>query len=365
MEYNNLNFLTQYFGKNMLNVILLGLFLSFVFTLIIYYYKNIYGGLILDNSLGPQKIHNIKTPRIGGLAILLTVLCQAIILPEDIYSIFSILIIISLPSFLIGFLEDLTKNISPIWRLLGTLISALMFLLLVKNHIRTVGIESIDNILLFYPIYIIVTIFAIAGFSQSINIIDGINGLSSGYIILVLLILSWLANTNEDILIFKLTLLFASAIFGFWLLNALSGLVFLGDGGAYFIGVLCASLIIIFSYRNDNNLSFACLILVLYPVYETIRSMFRRLLNRNLKIFNPDTLHLHSLIHHAFKFYNISSLIYRNVLVLFFCLIPSIVCFLSVLFLQYNLQNLFISIFTFIFVYESMIFYYKKSIIKN
>ena len=54
-----------------------------------------------------------------------------------------------------------------------------MFLLLVKNHIRTVGIESIDNILLFYPIYIIVTIFAIAGFSQSINIIDGINGLSS------------------------------------------------------------------------------------------------------------------------------------------------------------------------------------------
>ena len=284
----------------MLITIVFGLVVSFFFTLVIYYFKDMFGGLLLDGSKGPQKIHNIKTPRVGGLAILLTIALQIFIIPEDIYSIFTLLIIISLPSFFIGLIEDLTKNVLPIWRLLGTIISAVIFVFFIKNYIRTVGIESIDNLLNIWPIYIIVTVLAIAGLSQAINIIDGVNGLSSGYVVCVLLILSWLANINGDILIFKLTLLYASAIFGFWLINVLFGMVFLGDGGAYFLGFLLASLLVMFSFRNDNHLSFSCAILVLYPVYETLRSMLRRVINKNFKIYQPDALHLHSLVNHYF-----------------------------------------------------------------
>ena len=87
-------------------------------------------------------------------------------------------LLISSPIFILGFLEDITQAVSPILRLFGACLSALLFFLVYRITIKNTGFEFIDNILNYDSISIIFTLICIIFLTQSFNIIDGLNGLS-------------------------------------------------------------------------------------------------------------------------------------------------------------------------------------------
>src|SRR2546423_1232019 len=85
---------------------------------------------------------------------------------------------------------------------------------------------------------------------------------------------------------------------GFLVWNYPRGLVFLGDGGAYFIGFMYAQLSIQLVARNDHVSAWFVIMLAAYPIVETLFSIYRRKIVTRQPSMEPDALHLHSLLYH-------------------------------------------------------------------
>jgi UDP-N-acetylmuramyl pentapeptide phosphotransferase/UDP-N-acetylglucosamine-1-phosphate transferase len=71
----------------------------------------------------------------------------------------------------------------------------------------------------------------------------------------------------------------------------------MGDGGAYFLGFLVAELSILLLNRNPEVSPLFPLLVCVYPVFETLFSIYRRWLLRDRPASLPDGIHLHSLIY--------------------------------------------------------------------
>ena len=100
----------------------------------------------------------------------------------------------------------------------------------------------------------------------------------------------------NDNLILMLTVSMTGAILGFLAWNWPKGKIFMGDGGAYLIGFTLAELSVLLIYRNPSISPWFPLLLLVYPVFETLFSIYRRKWVRKATPGQPDALHLHQLI---------------------------------------------------------------------
>jgi len=144
---------------------------------------------------------------------------------------------------------------------------------------------------------VVFTVLCVAGVTHSFNIIDGFNGLSSGVGMIVLAALGWLALMFGDSALCNICWGTAAAVFGFLLWNYPGGKLFLGDGGAYVLGFIIAMCSVLLVVRHPEGSWFLPLVLVVYPVTETIFSMYRKIYLRKTGAMKPDGVHLHMLIH--------------------------------------------------------------------
>ena len=87
------------------------------------------------------------------------------------------------------------------------------------------------------------------------------------------------------------------AVLGFFVWNFPAGLIFLGDGGAYFIGFVLAELSVLLLAATRGVSPMFPLLLCAYPIFETIFTMYRRSVLRGVATAQPDGIHLHTLIH--------------------------------------------------------------------
>jgi UDP-N-acetylmuramyl pentapeptide phosphotransferase/UDP-N-acetylglucosamine-1-phosphate transferase len=168
---------------------------------------------------------------------------------------------------------------------------------LLDAAIRRTAIPGLDWIVSFPVGAALVTVFAVAGVANSVNIIDGFNGLASMCCVLILLCLAYVGFQVDDLLIGWLALAGVGALLGFFIWNFPAGLIFLGDGGAYFMGFYLAELAILLLYRNPTVSPMFPLLLCIYPVFETVFSIYRRRFLRSMPPSMPDGIHLHSLIY--------------------------------------------------------------------
>src|SRR3546814_19260375 len=119
------------------------------------------------------------------------------------------------------------------------------------------------------------------------------NGLAGMIATLMALSLALVALQVQDIPIFLISAALASATLGFLVWNFPFGRVFLGDGGAYFLGFMLAELAVQLVVRNPGVSPFYALAAVFYPVFETLFSIWRRRFKRGTQVDQPDALHLH------------------------------------------------------------------------
>src|SRR5450830_1816251 len=140
------------------------------------------------------------------------------------------------------------------------------------------------------------TILSVAGIANAINIIDGFNGLASVVTICMLLSLGYVALQVNDMFVLVAALMVAGATAGFLVWNYPAGLIFLGDGGAYFLGFMLGELSILLVMRNPQVSTWYPALLLIYPVFETLFSVYRRFFLRGKSPGMPDGIHLHSLI---------------------------------------------------------------------
>lgn len=248
-----------------------------------------------DNDKGPQKIHLGQIPRIGGVTIYLLSSISATYFYFQDWKIFLAIICAATPAFLIGIIEDLSKSIRPTIRLIVSLFSGVVFIVLTDVSLSYTSVGFIDYFLKSQVVSIFITVLAIATMVNAINIIDGLNGLSLGTSAMIMTAFSLLAYGQGDMMIFTSCLFSLAAIIGLLLFNFPFGRIFTGDGGAYFLGALIAMLSILISARNGAISPFSSLLIILYPLYELSRSIVRRSVTESNGIMQPDHGHFHSL----------------------------------------------------------------------
>jgi UDP-N-acetylmuramyl pentapeptide phosphotransferase/UDP-N-acetylglucosamine-1-phosphate transferase len=253
-----------------------------------------------DFSL-PQKIHVVPVPRIGGLAIFAGVVTAAVFmlysLPAAQGGLGLLLLGCALPAFLAGLVHDFSDSLTPRGRLVATAVSALLAYYVLGAGITRTDLPVFDQIVSVAAGSLFLTVLAVAGIAHAVNIIDGLNGLASMCVAIMLTAVAYVAFEVGDPLIMTLALAGIGAILGFFLWNYPAGMIFLGDGGAYFLGFYVAELSILLLVRNEEVSPLFPLLVCIYPVFETLFSVYRRKVLRARPPHLPDGIHLHSLVY--------------------------------------------------------------------
>jgi UDP-N-acetylmuramyl pentapeptide phosphotransferase/UDP-N-acetylglucosamine-1-phosphate transferase len=213
----------------------------------------------------------------------------------------------SLPAFLAGLIEDVTKKVSVRVRLAATALSAVAASAALGATVRELDIWGVDALLAITPIAILVTAIVVAGGSNAINIIDGFNGLSGSSIVIMASGLVAVALQSGDAFVAVLGALCVGATLGFLMVNYPRGKLFLGDGGAYFLGFWVSEMAVLLLVRNPAVNAWQVLSICAYPVIEVLFSIYRRRVIKNVSPGAPDALHLHTLVFRRFVFKHVSN----------------------------------------------------------
>ena len=185
-----------------------------------------------------QSAHSGFVPRVGGLAIYISILVLIPLLsmgfiPLSVVfnldaELLTLLILSAAPVFSVGLAEDLGYDMSPRARLIAS--AASFVILLFRIWLDSLGIPGVDLVLMFAPFGMLFTIFATVGVVNAFNLIDGLNGLSSYVTVSVAFSLSIIGFKAGNTQISIFLVLLVAAVLGFMVLNFPMGKIFLGDG---------------------------------------------------------------------------------------------------------------------------------------
>jgi len=285
-----------------MSVLAASFLISLLVTLLVVRYNYLHARFTADSDTGGiQKFHSSPVPRIGGLSIFLGLFAAFVIRyfqNNEVGSFGLWLLVCSLPAFIFGFAEDLTKQIGVKARLLATILSAILAWYFLGSWLTSVQLLGIDNLMLAYPVVAIaITCFAVAGVANAFNIIDGYNGLSSMVAVIILSGIAYVAFQVGDVPIMVCAIALIGSLLGFLVWNYPRGLIFLGDGGAYLIGFWIAELSLLLTSRHPEVSKWFPLLLCMYPIFETVFTIYRRVVLKRVHPGMPDASHLHQLIY--------------------------------------------------------------------
>lgn len=261
-----------------------------------------HGHLSGDADLsGPQKFHVRPTPRVGGVPVLAGLLVACALAwwwaGLDV-SLLAGLLLAGLPVFVAGLVEDLTKRVSPLKRLLAAFVSAGVAMALVGAELTQLSIPGVDALLLSVPLLsVLLTVFAVGGVCHSMNIIDGYNGLMGGVALMMSTALAYVSFKLGDTALLLVCVALMGALLGFLVWNFPLGLIFAGDAGAYLVGFLLAEVSVLLVARHPGVVSpWFPMLLMVYPVFETVFSIYRRK-KRQAAAGLPDSMHFHQMVY--------------------------------------------------------------------
>lgn len=256
----------------------------------------------------PQRFHRGAVPRLGGLGMLvgwiagLTAaatlqrmgLFIGLALPWSTY--FSLLLVVSLVV-LVGAAEDATQRVPVRWRLALTGLAGLTAVASMGVSVSRLGWPWLDAWWSAWPVLgMALAVLAIMGLTHAFNIIDGYNGLAGSVAVMIALALAHISLQVGDRELAAVAICLVACTLGFLFWNYPRGLIFAGDGGAYLWGVVIALVSILLVQRHTQVSPWFPVLLLIYPVWETLFSMYRKWA-RGDSPGMADALHLHQLIY--------------------------------------------------------------------
>jgi UDP-GlcNAc:undecaprenyl-phosphate/decaprenyl-phosphate GlcNAc-1-phosphate transferase len=290
----------------MLALSIFSAFLAWVFCAILIRYGHRHGHLY-DADM-PQRFHKGSTPRIGGVGVA-TASAMAWLSSGTLISSFLPIqsalpltlaltwILVCLPTFLAGLADDLTQKLGVRWRLMASIISAVLGCWLLELTVPRLGLGGLDSWWISMPwLGLTLAFLGIAGLPHAINIIDGYNGLAGMVVSMICGAIAYVALQQGDRTLATIMLCVMGASLGFLFWNFPRGLIFAGDGGSYFWGTVIAIGCISLVQRHPSVSPWFVMLLLIYPVWETLFSIYRKL-SRGQSPGMADSMHFHQLIY--------------------------------------------------------------------
>ena len=251
-------------------------------------------------SAAKQSSHRIPTPRIGGLGLVAFALIGIFWTESETSGLILMLCVSSLPVFIGGFGEDTGFDVTPKMRLLLSFVSAAFAGILLGAWISRTGVPFLDSALGVTIISIMFTMLMAGGICHSINLVDGLNGLSIGLSIIMSLALAAVATFVGDMAMATTSLLLTASLAGIIVFNFPFGKIFLGDAGAYTTGHLLTWIAILIMARNPQVAPFAMFLIFFWPVADMLFAIMRRIRNGK-PIDQPDRMHFHQFVMRAIE----------------------------------------------------------------
>ena len=265
------------------------IYLSTLLIFILFINKFLIKKNILINETGDlhQKFSSKSSvPLTGGIFIFLGFLFYY----DGIYS----FILFSLAILILGILSDLKLIRSAKKKLLLQIFFILFYIIYNDVQLSDTRIDFLDMILRNnYINYFFVT-FCILIIVNGSNFIDGMNTLCIGYYLLITSIIYYL-KLSDLISIENISILYLFIVLLFAFIINLKNKFFLGDSGAYLIGFIFSILLINIYKWNPGLSPFFIILLLWYPSYENLFSIFRKNILKKSAMY-PDAKHMHQLI---------------------------------------------------------------------
>ena len=285
---------------NILSEITLPLFLlGFVFFMLSFFWNKLFTIFNLKTYHAVQRVHEDEIFRLSGFVIYLFFTILYLFHYFDSSLMINILIS-SIPLVIIGLKEDLLHNTSPKSRLISMIMSCLIFFYINPITFPVLDIPFLGSLINFYPVSIIFFTFSILVVMNGMNLIDGMNGLFGFTALFLLLAISVIAFNVGDLYIMEIAIFFSTPLIIFLLFNFPFGKVFIGDLGAYFYGFVIALLTISLFGKHNYLLTWSAVLILFYPCMELLFSFVRKIKSYK-NPFDPDSMHLHSLIYKLLK----------------------------------------------------------------
>jgi len=257
----------------------------------------------LMDAPGGRKTHAHETPLIGGLGITLGLLVAVLMMPEE-YDRYHLLMMIALLLVLTGLVDDYFP-LPAVVRLGIQILAAWLMVHYGGNQLVALGRLVGDWELLLGRWALVMTIFATVGVINALNMIDGMDGLSGGMLMICLAFLAITASaTGANPALLAFTLLLMASVAAFLVLNfrfwqKKPALIYLGDSGSTTLGFILAWLLIEGSQTTVTGEQVFPATVALWflaiPLMDTVYLFIARPLSGKSP-FAPGTDHLHHLL---------------------------------------------------------------------
>ena len=281
-----------------------------------------------------RKIHSHPVPRLGGVAIYTSFFLSLVLLiifhpayysfssipPHKVVMLLSSVVLV----LVLGIVDDLRPLTARQKFLVQLLAGSLVYLagFRISSITHPLGLGLLDLGVLDYP----ATLLWVVGITNAFNLIDGLDGLTSGVAAIASLTIFGISFLRDDMETAMMALLLAGAVIGFLRYNFNPARIFLGDSGSLFLGFSLAVLSIQGSTKGTTAIAILVPVLALgLPIMDTLLSMTRRFLRSLLpqtsksesvldkldSIFLPDRGHIHhQLIARGLSHRNVVLLLY-------------------------------------------------------
>lgn len=251
---------------------------------------------------GTRKVHGHIMPRMGGLAVMLSMLgalllamavdpvvAEGLQRPEGRAGIV-VLFATGALVLLVGLADDVWRLRARI-KLFGQVVAALC-VCACDVRIEAIGVEgwfSVELGWMSWPL----TVFWLVGITNAVNLIDGLDGLAAGLSVVAAAVIATSAFIHGQVVVAAAMLAMLGALSGFLFFNFNPAKVFLGDCGSMFLGFFLATASIMSAKESGTLVGMALAVLALgVPILDTFFTIVRRSLDRR-SLFAPDRGHTH------------------------------------------------------------------------
>ncbi len=247
----------------------------------------------IDVPDGKRRVHDHPIPRMGGLAIFLGFLLSVVLFVDITRQVRGIL----LGAVLIvacGAIDDVV-NLRAWIKLLVQIAAAVIAVAhgVVIEFFSNPNIFSNNELLVLGWLAVPVTVLWIVGITNSVNLIDGLDGLAVGVSTIASMTMFVVALLVSEGNVALLLAALMGACLGFMPYNLNPAKIFMGDTGALLLGYVLSTVSVVGMFKTYALVTFVVPILALVlPLFDTVCAFFRRLL-RGQSPMHPDRGHLH------------------------------------------------------------------------
>lgn len=259
---------------------------------------------LLDVPADGRRVHTNAIPRLGGVAIFLSLMLAlaSLLLVSNLLTetlayyrpmFFKVLVPACLV-LLLGVYDDL-RGTNAIVKFVGLGLIASLFYWL-GGRIEYLAVPFIGTVHFPPVIGFVLTVFWLMAISNAFNLIDGIDGLATGAALFSSLVILGVALAGGHYVMIVVTIGLCGALAGFLRYNFNPASIFLGDSGALFIGFLLAALSLMGAQKATTTIAVITPMLAFgLPVVDTTVTMARRLIGGR-PLFQGDGEHIHHML---------------------------------------------------------------------